>query len=245
MFNFREKITPQAEHESGFYEKVINKIIDKWSSDIDRKGKNINGGSTADILILEENNTICVKAIRPGKTHARNIKLYNRAKAELSLLDNLSNPEFLRSIGIDFNIVPKPLYAKETVGGDFLFMEKIEGFSIKDLIKENKYDDLPKDFDVSAFLNKLEFIINTLNEKANIFHRDFHYGNIMINELGNPIIIDFGDAKEIYLSGEDPYKEDDNFGNVTQYRSDKNNLADVKEQLESYIQKNKKTIVFA
>lgn len=71
----------------------------------------------------------------------------------------------------------------------YIVMERVNGLSIKDLIREKK--DLPENFDLEIFIEKLSRVINAIHE-SNIIHRDLHAGNVMIDEKGEPVVIDFG-----------------------------------------------------
>ncbi len=71
----------------------------------------------------------------------------------------------------------------------YIVMERINGFSIKDFIREKK--DLPENFDLEIFIEKLSKVVNSIHEN-NIIHRDLHSGNVMIDEEVEPVVIDFG-----------------------------------------------------
>lgn len=88
--------------------------------------------------------------------------------------------------------------------GDFhalLAMKAIEGRTLEqwfyDMKKENRRFENDK---IKAMRDQLKQMILQLHE-ANIYHRDLHFGNVMIDNEGNLYIIDFGDAK-ITLSSE-------------------------------------------
>lgn len=224
MFNENQfNSTERSEERLAFYQQIIDDYIKKTQAG----GSAIGEGKTAEILILEEDDATCLKVLKNKKISC------NRVEVEMDFLDKLSDPQFLKSIGIDFQIVPLPKYSKQTVNYDFLFLERISGFSIKDLLEKDLVDNLPKNFSLTNFFQKLENIVSKLNS-AKIYHRDLHFGNVMINDLGHPIIIDFGDATECFLTDEDPYK--DILGSrVVNYTSDKNNLAKIKNDFENYL----------
>lgn len=74
---------------------------------------------------------------------------------------------------------------------EYLIMERILGPSLEDILSGTKQ--FPKNFDFDSFFKKAKQQIDTLH-KAGIYHRDIKPGNIMIDEHGNPVIIDFGTA---------------------------------------------------
>ncbi len=86
---------------------------------------------------------------------------------------------------------PLTLISVETDHGDFLIMERINGSTVEEVIKNPSL--LPENFDYNLFINDLENQIEILHN-AGIFHRDLHVRNVMIDEHGQPVIIDFGTA---------------------------------------------------
>ena len=59
-----------------------------------------------------------------------------------------------------------------------------------------------------------------MNEGLNIYHRDLSEGNVMVDENGQPVIIDFGDACSPHLKSEDPYRQESSNGKVTIFTND-------------------------
>jgi predicted Ser/Thr protein kinase len=74
-----------------------------------------------------------------------------------------------------------------------IMMERIKGNSLLQIF-EGK-GELPSNFDVDSFFDKLEATVDLLNEYG-YFHRDLtnNSGNVMVDEEGNPWLIDFGSA---------------------------------------------------
>jgi tRNA A-37 threonylcarbamoyl transferase component Bud32 len=234
---FKEKLTTT---ESGFerHKIIFNKIIEDTLSDLEKHCQNIGDGKTADVKIFEEKNSICLKVVNDIKTKKNNVILKNKVNDEIEFLDKLSDADFLNSIGIDKKIVPQPMFSKQESQYGFLFEEKIKGVTLKDLIDKNAFDKLPNNFNWETFFSKLEDIVSKLN-KAKIFHRDLHEGNIFINESNEPIIIDFGDAYESFLTDEDPYHEELLDGSTATYKPDEVNLKEIKKRIFEITQTNK------
>lgn len=86
---------------------------------------------------------------------------------------------------------PLALISFEINGEEHFLMERIDGYSIGDILKEGK--PLPQKFNYNTFFASLEEQI-TLMHKAGIYHRDLHKGNVMINEEGLPVSYRFWDC---------------------------------------------------
>lgn len=171
----------------------FTKIVTTALQEIKERGVDIGEGRTAVVSIIPGGEDICLKTIKDKTISA------NRAHAEMRFLNELSKGNL---------IAPRPICSIETDEFDFIFMEAINGFSVKDLIEKNLFDRLPIGFDSKLFLTALQKIIEGLHEQR-IYHRDLHSGNIMINleQPNDPVVIDFGDAARQFLSSEDPYRE--------------------------------------
>ena len=187
-----------------------------------KNGVDIGAGRTATVSIVPGSETVCLKTVKNKEISV------NRAHAERRFLDELFGEELL---------APRPVCSIETDEFDFLFMETIRGFSIKDLIEKDLYDQLPENFDFKSFLSALTQSVELLHDRR-IFHRDLHSGNIMINldQPNKPVIIDFGDAVKQFLSSEDPYCERIK-GKTVIFPDDHENIRQTRLDLEQYLQK--------
>lgn len=85
-----------------------------------------------------------------------------------------------------------------------ILMQRIYGCSIGDIVYDNAQ--VPDNYDHKKFFSKLKEYINKLHD-ANIHHRDLHEGNVMIDENGDPVIIDWGTACTSFSGDEHPYGE--------------------------------------
>ncbi len=91
---------------------------------------------------------------------------------------------------------------KDEKGKAYIIMERIHGNSIGDII--NKQMSLPAGFNLNTFSIQLTEQIQKMHELG-ILHRDLHKGNIMIDESGKPVVIDFGLATHNSASSDDAY----------------------------------------
>lgn len=186
---------------------------------LETEGRTIGSGKTANVIVLEDHPGVCLKVVH-DKTISK-----NRANEEVAFLDRANK------LGIR---VPKPLCSLQTEGNDFILMETIEGSSIRDIIEQDLFEHLPDGFDIKGFFDQLRTEVKKMN-KAKIHHRDLHEGNIMVDKDGNPVIIDFGDAKIEYIAGEDPYREIDSKGELVLFPKDEIKVMEVYRQLGTYL----------
>jgi serine/threonine protein kinase len=178
-----------------FYERN-KKIIEKLLEEIKNK---LGEGATAEVYFLDSNEEICLKILKPAKELPYHVPL----EQEMNFLSQLQN--------IDEEVrVPKPyLTADYSENGDenairFLLMEKLNALSIRDIL-EGK-GELPAGFSIATFKEKISNFLEKMHEK-NIYHRDLHGGNIMIdNKTGDLYVIDFGASVKGFGS-DNPYTE--------------------------------------
>ncbi|MFA6226865.1 MAG: phosphotransferase [Candidatus Paceibacterota bacterium] len=101
---------------------------------------------------------------------------------------------------------------------EFFFMEKIKGASLEDVFKGIK--PLPDKFDFESFFKKISDFVTEMNER-HIFHRDLHKGNVMIDEEGNPCVIDFGTTVSVWGDDDNEiYRDRKPDGGVIMYPKD-------------------------
>ncbi len=97
------------------------------------------------------------------------------------------------------------VHVEDTETGElFVLMERIFGITINDIV--NGDHQVPDNFNHKQFFQKLSDYVALMHEN-NIHHRDLHEKNVMIDEHGDPVIIDFGTACSCFSGDEFPYKE--------------------------------------
>lgn len=172
-----------------FKPKVIERLIDsKETKDIikcilkvELQTIPIGEGGNAFIYIPTEETfaNICIK-----KSKEKPQIIYNTIDQE---------HEFQKEIkGLGINTPATLLsFINEDDGLSYFVMERIKGHTVREVIQDETL--LPENFNYEKFCNSLNEQISKMH-KAGIFHRDLHSDNVMINENGSPVIIDFGTA---------------------------------------------------
>lgn len=203
------------------YIKSVATFINRIRSSADLLGE----GAVAQVITSHEGDygDICVKvlkdlqylpdndAIREGDIHYEAMRV------------GVSVPEIVCSTGYE--------YDRDDFGRvvrSYIVMKTVHGHSLEEIAK--KEFELPKDFKVDVFIDKLKNEVERMHQ-AGIYHRDLHLGNVMIDEEGNPVIIDFGRAtKNAYGN---PYELEKADGTVIDYLDDDNQIEICKKELEN------------
>lgn len=181
---------------------VIKKLVDSKQVDdllscleeLKPDAVKIGSGGNAEVFALSEGKlaSACLKKIKPIQ----------------KLIVNDLETEFLMQIRVNELGVKTPLtlavVKNNETKEEFFLMQRIFGISLEDAM--HRYAKIPKAFNFKIFFEKLENQIKIMHE-ANIHHRDLHAGNVMINEQGDPVIIDFGTATRVFASDENPYTD--------------------------------------
>jgi len=178
-----------------FYERN-KRIIEKLLEEIKNK---IGEGMTAEVYFLDSNEKICLKILKPTKDVPYHVPL----EREMNFLSDLQ--------GIDKEVrVPRPYLTADysenesEEGLRFLIMERLDAVSVRDVLDGKEA--LPSGFNIVNFRNKISSFLEKMHEK-NIYHRDFHAGNIMIDrKTGNFYVIDFGASTKDF-GNDNPYIE--------------------------------------
>lgn len=213
-----EKIEYPAEQNNKTIREECKKTAIDTIKKYEENGQSIGKGKTAEIFVSPRNDKFCMKAVCDKGISCNNTEI------EMNFLEILA----------DSDIAPKPICAIKTSQKDYLFMETIHGISIKDLIEKDLVEDLPPKFDFKNFFETLKQQISLMHKK-NIYHRDLHTGNIMINSDGSPVIIDFGDALLQKLGEDDPYRDENGKGELIVYPNDKNSIGENYRKMGEYL----------
>lgn len=152
----------------------------------------IGEGNNATIYI-PENESLQSVCIKRGKE--KQMMIFN------NIDDECQFQKECKKLGIRTPLTLLSMTTKEKE--DYFIMERINGYSIKEVLKDNNL--LPQNFDYETFCKSLDEQIEKMHS-GDIYHRDLHPGNIMIDEEGLPVIIDFGTA--VKGSGSDNTYED-------------------------------------
>lgn len=115
-----------------------------------------------------------------------------------------------------------------------LFMERMNGFDVKTYIEERL--SLPEDFNIDIFFKKVRDAVDKLQEQK-IYHRDIHWGNIMVLSDGNPALIDYGFSTDVVFSDENPFREiKTETKEIHRYKDDDDGIEEVEKQLRDYLE---------
>lgn len=197
----------------------FQEIVADSIKQVEAEGIDMGKGRTAKVMRLPGYPDVCMKRI----TDRRISK--NRAHKEMEFLDTMCGRRFS---------VPQPVCSIEDNEIDYLFMKTIRGFSVESLIKDDRVKELSDQFDFKKFFTEVRAAVEQMHE-LRIFHRDLHWGNIMIDNLGKPVIIDFGDAAYNYISSESPYRDTNPKGELVIYSTDEDSVSKVYKQLGAYL----------
>ncbi len=162
--------------------------IEKTGFDVEKIGE----GGNAEVFSVQDGpmSKFCLKKIKTQpQIKDQNIEREHQYQIEA------------RKAGVT---TPLSVISFESDHGSYLIMEKINGFTIRQIAEKPQL--LPKNFDVDMFISELTAMIKGMHN-ANIVHRDLNAGNVMVNTQGKPVIIDFGTATHGTANSELAYEE--------------------------------------
>lgn len=204
--------------------------VEDLANEIFQKEQRIDFGKSADVF-RDPLNGYCYKVV------TRQMEALLKVEDEAQFLLELQN--------IKSEVkVPNPIFSIEaTVKGEYsgklknksiLCMETLNGVTLKDIFDRKK--ELPENFDIIKFCSVLNRFIKIMNEEYDIYHRDLHEGNIMIdNETGMPCVFDFGLSKKKILTDEDPYKTEVDVRNqIFTFQKDSDQVIKIENRLKDF-----------
>jgi len=189
-FEHFEIETLEGEIDEQFLKEVVD-TIEKIQKNKEPLGK----GRAAEVYAFPEE-SFCIKEIKDDSWEYNFNDIHTEHELQQNAIEiGIRCPKLILSI-IDTD-------HKES---KYLVMEKILGSSIKDIIDGKK--GIPENFDEEKFWNQAKEMVKKMNSN-NLYHRDLHAGNIMIeDETHSPVIIDFGHAT-LSPGEDDPYLVND------------------------------------
>jgi serine/threonine-protein kinase len=133
----------------------------------------VKGGSQKTVFIIERNGVKCVLKIfkKFGLRDLRELDIYNKYK--------------------DLDGIPKLIEIKEHKGDTIVFEEFIDGRDLDSIVDEYINDEKK----ISELIVKIVDILTPI-WKDGVVHRDLKLSNIIIKDGNNPVVIDFGIAKD-------------------------------------------------
>jgi tRNA A-37 threonylcarbamoyl transferase component Bud32 len=113
-------------------------------------------------------------------------------------------------------------------------MEKVKGYTIKDIVTNNI--ELPANFSLDDFIGRVKEFLARMHEKR-IYHRDLHWDNIMIEKgTGKIYIIDFGSSTSSFGDDESEiYREKTPSGETITFKTDEDEFKEVCKELRNYL----------
>ena len=193
MSEFKEAQTFEQGAEAAEHAEALKQFVEQLESEHD-KAEHLGRGRTSLVWTTEDpflHSRICIKELHNPEPSV------NSFKEEIEI-HHAAFKEGIR--------VPRPLMYVETDAGQYIFMEQIEGRTMKearesgDLLEREEWDHVKK---------QLEEVTFRMHKQAFIHHRDLHEGNVMLTEDLEVVLIDFGDAKKVTSldSDNDIYRE--------------------------------------
>lgn len=196
MTNNLENKKPEPKEPEGRHFEVVKRFLEARNEEailsclerMDRKKVKIGMGNNAEVFGVEGEplfENICVK------------KILKYPKVKINSIE--AEFEFQEAVH-DLNIkTPRNILMvrNNETKEEFILMEKIRGASLGDILDPQSNVLIPDTYNHEQFFETLKKMVDTMHEN-NIYHRDLHSGNVMVDEEGNPVVIDFGAADHGY-----------------------------------------------
>lgn len=199
--------------------KVAHELIEEILANRIKLGS----GQNAEVFFSNDlvKQDFCVKRLKetPDRRHYQSIHREMKMQEEV------------RRVGVK---VPQPVLALTTEDEEsFMVMETIKGKSLQDIMEQKIA--LPSSYNDKKFWDSLKAMMGKMHEN-NLYHRDFHPGNIMLDfNTGEPVIIDFGWSAYV-PGGDDPYREiDHNINHQEDFPNDDVQLKNCQRRWQDYL----------
>ncbi len=164
----------------------------------------LGNGSTSEVfIVISSEEKLCVKIIKNSESYnaldSNGKRVHRFLDKEGDILDQLE----------DFVVkdvkTPAPYYYISAPQLEGLIMETLDAANLTRVFEG--HEEMPENFDVDEYFEKLEKYFQTLHNKMGIIHGDVAIRNLMVDKkTGLPRVIDFGKAKtkqELWGTGKD------------------------------------------
>jgi tRNA A-37 threonylcarbamoyl transferase component Bud32 len=202
--------------------KSLEREVEKGDDDY------LGSGENGKVVASLRQDRACYKVLYPERVRTLGLNIVREAVMQHHASKLLKQHEGVAQ-------VPSVLAFVDHERARAIMMEKINGVSVLNIL--NNEAELPHGFDIDACFEKLERAVELLNEHG-FYHRDLtnNAGNIMIDELGQPWIVDFGSA----VKALQPENGDTMFytltpGGTSILAHDKSGIASLKKRLKEHL----------
>lgn len=218
--HFREMLD---KHHNLLITMAENLLLENFES---AEHKKLGEGNLAKVFSVGRIYPCCIKILKkPEHRTVQNNYSFEHEFNFQSEVSNFSDPDSVQ--------IPKVLAGYVTDDGlEFFFMDMVKGNSLRQIF--NGEANLPDNFDMDKFFTKVEKFIERFNSDG-YYHRDLHSGNIMVDEMGNPWVIDFGSSIHQPGSSDDIFNEQLPDGQTVHFTSDENSLRKVIRETAKYL----------
>lgn len=146
----------------------------------------LDAGENGKVIASLRQERACYKVLYPERVRTHGLNIVREAVMQHHASKLLGQHEGVAQ-------VPKVLAFVDHERARAIMMDKIEGVSMLKVLEGTAR--LPDGFDIDACFEKIERAVTLLNEH-HIYHRDLtdNAGNVMIDQDGEPWIVDFGSA---------------------------------------------------
>lgn len=148
----------------------------------------LGAGHNAEVVSSTRQENMCYKTLFMERAKSLGANISREALLQHAVHELIAQSKYS-------GLVPKVEGFVRTPDIQAIKMEKIDGFSLRQLFDNPESVSLPEDFDVDLFFETLTGLVECINN-AGYFHRDLlgNAGNVLCTTKGLPVLIDFGSA---------------------------------------------------